>query len=784
MKSDVTPPPALPVHGRVQLLSKSLAWLAMVLTILVMLPLSPRMPYAGLDASWGYALNEAVAHHLVFGRDLIFTFGPFGAAYTGLYHPATDAIMLLGSAFIAIGLISGFALLTFKRRPLLFLALPAVVILVHSIDPVFMALPLFFLLAVFSITSSALPDARRIGLGEVVLMTLLVCAIGILPLVKGSFSGVAGLLGVLAIAMLILARHFLLALFLSAATIASGCFGWVWSGQPLAALPSFFLSQKPIISGYSEAMSYSGPFVSVVYAVVPAAICLAVFYWSCGRHRRIYGVVTTIGIAAYLFVTFKAGFVRQDTHPLTTVGALLFLALALASLLKPRTALLLALVSLVGWVMVERHSENLRLVNVTGYFHDAKQRTIDGIQLRRNADTLPKMFVQAEQSIREQFPLAPVRGSVDVYPTELAFVFAHHMDWAGRPIPQSYSAYTPELDRINAQHLLGSSAPQNVFFAVAPIDGRLASLEDASSWPILLTNYRVAGQDLGYLHLVRRQDAQKPDITKLGETEGFLNAPIDVPNASGPVLAAIDIQKTLLGKIVLAAYKLPQLSIEMTLGNGQMVQSRYIPEMGKTGFFVSPYIGSTGDFLLTASGSIESMRVRQIRIIAPKMPLWAKAIHVSFTTFAIPSQPKDVKLPVVEASAAPSQFSSLAANAAQCNLEFVNDLAIGQHAGDLTAARGVLSLIGWAAPSAEKGISPDAIWAVLTASDGSKQYFNLPVSSRADVRRAFPRLTSERVGFDGSIDASRLMGKQELAIYTVSEAAVQGCPNRSVIDFR
>jgi hypothetical protein len=101
-----------------------IATVSIILTLAIMLPLSPSMPTDGLDPSWRYALNEAVAKHLVFGKDLIFTFGPLGSVYTWVYHPGTDHIMLFASAIIALGFCSGCFLLTWDTRPGLLVLLP------------------------------------------------------------------------------------------------------------------------------------------------------------------------------------------------------------------------------------------------------------------------------------------------------------------------------------------------------------------------------------------------------------------------------------------------------------------------------------------------------------------------------------------------------------------------------------------------------------------------------------------------------------------------------------
>jgi len=97
---------------------------AAILAGLFIIPLEPLMPVPGLDPAWMQALNEAVARHLVFGRAVIFTYGPFASVYTCLYHPATDTLMLGGRVLIAFGFVVGYLMLCWRRRVYLLLVLP------------------------------------------------------------------------------------------------------------------------------------------------------------------------------------------------------------------------------------------------------------------------------------------------------------------------------------------------------------------------------------------------------------------------------------------------------------------------------------------------------------------------------------------------------------------------------------------------------------------------------------------------------------------------------------
>lgn len=769
---------ARPVDQRVAPRIGFVAFIPLLLTFLVMLPLAPRQPAYGLDPSWAYAINEAVARHLVFGRDLIFTFGPFGSVYTQFYHPASDAIMLAGSALLAAGLCIGFALLTLPRRPYLLWLLPFVVAVSHPLDVVFMTLPFLLLLNVYRLTGDPQVLATR---GRQLLLVWLACSLGILPLIKGSFSGVVALLGVLSVVILMISRRTCLAIALVLATSITMCAAWIWTGQPLLALPQFFIAQVPIISGYAEGMSLHGPGLALRWWALAAFACIIVFYIFDARRRGIAGYVAAGGLALYIFITFKAGFVRADAHATIAVGTLLFIALAMSATLRPAIALFLAVIVLAGWYGTERSSENIDLRSVAGFVTNAYDRAISGIQLRLNDGALEENFRTANEAIRKEHPLGKINGSVDIYPTELSPIFAHGLKWSGRPVPQSYSAYTSGLDHLDAQHLLSKSAPDNIFFAVQPIDYRLASLEDSGSWPILLTDYQIIGRDNGMIHLVKKSN-EEPRILKLGSVSGTLNSPIAVPETSGPVMASIEIRKTLLGKATLAAFKLPQLFIELTLDTDEVVRNRYIAPMGQSGFVVSPYVGSDEDFIRLAAGDLTAKQVRSIRIVAPEIGMWEKAIRVSFSTFKLAPQPAAFDIIVTKFGVPPASLAhSGSASPAQCSLDFANGVRVDGRQGDYMARAGSFRVTGWAAPSASNGIGPDEIWIALTSTNGSKRFYKVPIIARPDVSATFGHQNMKNTGFDTSVDTSGLSGRQELAIYTVSGHVAQECPGRIAI---
>ena len=91
-------------------------------------------------------LHQAYARHFVFGRDIIFTYGPLGFACTDLFHPATFALHLAIRALLAVGAVLGLATLAVRHSPWFLLAATAGLALVFFppvMDPFFILAPLF-----------------------------------------------------------------------------------------------------------------------------------------------------------------------------------------------------------------------------------------------------------------------------------------------------------------------------------------------------------------------------------------------------------------------------------------------------------------------------------------------------------------------------------------------------------------------------------------------------------------------------------------------------------------
>ena len=220
--------------------------------------LIPRCPAPSWTGRGFTRINQAVAQRMAFGRDIIFTLGPYASVYTHAYHPATVWMMLLGCLLFDICYACCFAWLVRRAAwswtPVLAAMLVAPLI---TQDDWFFSFILLEALLVFRLLDEG-PGEDRMPITAALAAAIFGCA-GMLPLVKGSMLVLQACVLVLYLAFLIFHRRWTMAIICSLAPTIGMLFFWFAAGQRMANLPGFFSASIQLISGYSEAMSLPGP---------------------------------------------------------------------------------------------------------------------------------------------------------------------------------------------------------------------------------------------------------------------------------------------------------------------------------------------------------------------------------------------------------------------------------------------------------------------------------------------------------------------------------------------
>ncbi|WP_374555677.1 hypothetical protein [Aquitalea pelogenes] len=619
--------------------SKFQFWLLLLTVYAVFVPLMPGMPSGGLDESWQLGVNEALAKGMVFGRDLIFTFGPYASVYANKYHPAVAHSMLwsgffLGSCFFLAAILN-FASLSLRMT--LFLVL--VLAVNFAFDPRFLVYPLLVFAALTRLDWSLLRMPGQY-LGRLLLVSALFAPFGMIVLVKGSFL-VTCLCGmVLSSAFLFRRKQWLLAALVVILPFAAMAGFWWLAGQPMDALPDYFRSMLPIISGYTEAMAYNSR-VSELLLYLLAAILLLVV---AARELELHFFDKMLFLACLfvtLFITFKAGFVRHDGHAVIAASSLAICAVLVCSRVDSRNARSVLALSFIVWLGVcALHNKPLpkqALQAVASTYGNLFKGSYYRL-FEPDAITQRYKVRMTEIAKEGKFPL--LHGSSDVYSYDQAFLIATGNDWRPRPIFQSYSVYTDTLSQINLQHLSSSRAPANIFFKVQPIDERLPSLEDGASWMALWQGYHPVRLFNDYLQLARNTQPPIMQLSAAGleKRTAHLGEAISVPQNGSLVMMRVHVQKNMPGNLVSLLFKPGLLSARLKLVNGQVRSFHVVSGMMSSGFVVSPLIETTNQFNLVYSqdASLVNQKVSSITILSDsKIMLWQPVITVEFIPYFI-----------------------------------------------------------------------------------------------------------------------------------------------------
>jgi len=622
----------------IQLILEIILYIFLCVTVLaVFVPTNPTVPGLGLDASWMMAMNQGVAQGLVFGREIVFTFGPYSSVYTEVYNPATDRLMLGGTIYLGLNY-AVLLLLVGKGENKFKVLLYGIFLacLMDSRDALLFTYPLILSLVVYRTT---LPDehAWKLSLTKGFLfgLALLFAPLGLLVLVKGSLLPLCGIIEFFCIAILCIRKQWTVA-GLAAIIPAISCgFFWRVSGGPISALPRYFLSSREFISGYTEAMAAPGDVWECVLYVFAAILIFAIIFLA-ARGPKTSTCFLGASFALFLFTAFKAGFVRHDAwHSVTAGSSLLAAALLLMFVLDLKPSLFPLAMAMLVWTYIGHGTVQTTAGDISANLRTTYTRNIRGLRARvSHSGDIRRYYDQNVAWIEKMFPIPQLPGTTDIYSYNQAWLLASENTWSPRPVTQSYAVFTPELAELNLHHLQGPNAPDNILIRIEPIDSRLPSLEDGLSWPTLINNYsfqeffQKLDKDAAYLH--KRTTVTENSSTAVNDyysADHIFGEEVTLPDSSDPLFARIEIAPTFPGKVWSALFKPPQLHIRMRTRDGKLTNYRVISGMMKTDFLITPLVRNTEEFLLFAAGGnryLTGSEVKSISISADDRPglLW------------------------------------------------------------------------------------------------------------------------------------------------------------------
>ncbi len=582
-----------PVRTRVAVLTG-------LLILLFVMP-SPVFPKSTIDGEWVLAVEWAARNGLMFGRDFVFTYGPLGFLATGLFAPQSFAWVLL--AGIAIGL-CWLSPLMASRRPYL-LALYA--------------------LAISAATAIFTFDIRSVS-------ALLACSLlGMIRPSRWSVAAAAGW-GIIALSKL---SFVLVALPLMILIDLHGVMAWrrlpfhvigfastfliglTVSGTPPEWWAEAARNDGSIIAAYSSSMQLVmklGGAVAMLAMLAMLVLVTAYLGWLIWSQRRalrrpvVEMLFPFLAIVWSLWMSFKMGFGRADEHMIITWATLAMTIPAVLGSLEVRQPLtqrqrmaapILMLLAVAGTLGIT--AKTLAAPPVVTPARVIRMHVDD--LMNRPAAALSWLMpvtwheaiatrTTAENNIRRRFAIKD-GTTADIIPQRLGPVILSNLAYHPRPIPQSYSAFTPLLQQLDARHFASTDAPQILFMDIySEIDERLPTLSTGPSLPVIAQWYDVVGTDPLGAVLRRRATARPVRRSSLPTHLVGLGQWLALPRSHDTTMTTVRIvlpRSVLAGMTGLLARE-PIMFIELRRADQAIDRYRFVPGMAEAGVVLSPMV--------------------------------------------------------------------------------------------------------------------------------------------------------------------------------------------------
>lgn len=580
---------------------KQLPWTNLGLSFLALLILFPN-PYhtvAELDASWQAVLEHAFFNHWQFGKDIIFTGGPFSFLYSPTsigYFPKTQVFLEATVLFFAI--LSIFHVIKRERfwiRALVFLCI--VCAAVTSRDSIYIT-------SVMAIALGILKSQKDFRF-----LILPIVFVAILGLMKFTMGMLGGFCLVLVSGLKSWERDHKQAYRILGTYLGSVFLIWMVIGQSPLNILSYLHHSWSLSQGYAWAMHLQEPQGIFKYLLLILLLTsLPIFIWTLLRRDKVsWAILFISAISVYLF--WKTGITRYGPHVFFFIqGAALVPVLVLPFVRKKRLAYIW-----IGSCFLLFFWSNFWLLPTNS--NQLKDRVIAqatfGLKFIISAGNEVRKFSDLVPMVKMSHTLHTIKNrigeeSVDVLFYRHGILLLNELNYVPRPTIQNYAAYNDHLTKWNLRHIQ-ENPPQFLLSKDGGVDSRYPTTADNLFLREVFENYSPVLSEEGWL-LLERMTA--PIL--FSETEVYSNdkvrfgEEIDVSSLSGhPLWLKVEYEPSMFHNLTSILYKPEILVMKVTTVSGNSNAYRLIGKNLKNGFLLNPTLDSNESiesFLKTNKG--------------------------------------------------------------------------------------------------------------------------------------------------------------------------------------
>jgi hypothetical protein len=610
-------------------------------------------PDSYLDASWQEMLIQAHASGLQFGRDIIFTWGPWGFLCNGYHLGRLEAAPILfwqtaGQFLIAYAL----ATLTRKLVPWRRIAFVCAFLAFHWL---FLDTAYFVLVTLVGVAGLMDRDS------SVLRMVAWTIVLGFVSQLKFTYLMIAAAAALASMAYWAGRGDWRRVGAVACGYLVSVAGAWMAAGQHLDNLYPFVRRSLEISSGYADAMGLDESWATFISGATFAVVCV-LFVWRAWRTAAepVFGKCASGLLAFLLFVAWKESFIRADQlalggHVFGFFCYILILAPVLPGLLFPGRrwhwfdlSLPLGLIAF-AWFDPE-------------YYRQAPlvmwQRAYGNTLTLRHLSTRSDEWQQSLEKAGELESLPAIRravgrGTVDVYNFNLGKALLNGMSISARPIFQSYSAYSPSLEGWNLRFYQSEHAPDFLLWNDDGVDVRYPGQDDARLVAGLPGHYEPVLSERGYWLFRKLSPLARAhlDLRMVIKRSLAISEELPMPEGIDHALwLRVQAVPNNLGRLRALLYRPALINLSTTGIDGARSVWRLLPRVAADGFILAPRLEGGSDVAALMSGDARTW-VRSIHFEAPagQEEFWS---HMDVEVYSMPGLPIDPGSP----------FSAWAAN--------------------------------------------------------------------------------------------------------------------------
>lgn len=610
--------------------------LLMIYAVVLTFPALAVIPFgSALDLSWKIGLYKGNIQGLIHGKDILFTYGPLGYLIWPMY---IDRSLWLNSVIYNLlqYILTLFCFSLFTRKTKANLLNTALFVFVYIGVFTFPVpehlVPLQLPVSVFILSYLYVFGGRRI-----LFLAFLAFLYVIMPFISFSSAAMVFIIGLAFWILLLLNGRYKEAfLFLGFGSAFLVLISLVLFGT-LQAFFVYLYGCLQIAGGYGTAMAVDGPASELLCVVLAWIFYIGLMVYNSIRKRRreLFFLILGFGL---LFVSYKQGFVRHDSHVFqfyamwTLVLALFYLECFTGTKIV-KYVVLTATLALFFQYSVKL---DFPVKHYIGEYVPSKAIGLrHGFNLLRGVET--DKFEQIFRNVlSEHYNLRPETVELlsghtfDVFPWDIAMAELYGFKWNPRPVFQSYQAYTSYLDLLNAGHFSPDDTPEYIIYSVKSIDRKYPVFYEPATFRRLLMIYEPCSKDGEFIILRKKAVDECDEEVFISRTTAKFSEAIILPKVEDALLfAKIRIEYNLLGHLSNFFYKPPKVYIGFAHGPEIISVRRFVFTNAENGVFVSQYINNNDDLWELCEGNI-TYDLNNIAVLTENPAFFEKEIKVEF----------------------------------------------------------------------------------------------------------------------------------------------------------